>query len=341
FDEDELEETEGNTFAYDALNRLISVREASGEYKNYYYDTLGNRIALIEQEKEYTEAKYYQYNNLNQLTKQYDHDGDVKHYSYDNRGNLTEMRSEGKVFNTYAFDAANQLIEVTNKFGDTTSYTYDGLDNRIQAIIDLNHGAEHNNRPVFPPGPGGPPAFVEELKNKNPGPPSHGGNPKPGWDKQFNRHYMAQHYVVDYTKEYNNLLLSYGEHSQVQRYTYGLNLVSMDFLALDDHDNGWIPSGTNTVYKEQWDSLFYLHDDLGTVTKVVGINGKTSAHYNYDEFGRPLGAVKLDPNWSGPDNAIAYTGYTYDHFAELYYAQARYYLPDIGRFFHKTPGRET
>jgi len=337
FDEDELEETEGNTFAYDALNRLISVREASGEYKNYYYDTLGNRIALIEQEKEYTEAKYYQYNNLNQLTKQYDHDGDVKHYSYDNRGNLTEMRSEGKVFNTYAFDAANQLIEVTNKFGDTTSYTYDGLGNRIQAIIDLNHGAEHNNRPVFPPGPGGPPAFVEELKNKNPGPPSHGGNPKPGWDKQFNRHYMAQHYVVDYTKEYNNLLLSYGEHSQVQRYTYGLNLVSMDFLALDDHDNGWIPSGTNTVYKEQWDSLFYLHDDLGTVTKVVGINGKTSAHYNYDEFGRPLGAVKLDPNWSGPDNAIAYTGYTYDHFAELYYAQARYYLPGIGRFISQDP----
>ncbi|KJS13666.1 MAG: hypothetical protein VR67_03485 [Peptococcaceae bacterium BRH_c8a] len=77
------------------------------------------------------------------------------------------MRSEGKVFNTYAFDAANQLIEVTNKFGDTTSYTYDGLGNRIQTIIDLNHGAEHNNRPVFPPGPGGPPAFVEELKNKN------------------------------------------------------------------------------------------------------------------------------------------------------------------------------
>jgi len=190
---------------------------------------------------------------------------------------------------------------------------------------------------VFPPGPGGPPAFVEELKNKNPGPPSHAGNPKPGWDKQFNRHYMAQHYVVDYTKDYDNLLLSYGEHSQVQRFTYGLNLVSMDFLALDDHDNGWIPSGTDTAYKAQWDSLFYLHDDLDTVTKVIGINGKTSAHYNYDEFGRPLGAVKLDPNWSGPDNAIAYTGYTYDHFAELYYAQARYYLPDIGRFISQDP----
>jgi len=337
FDEDELEETAAQTFAYDALDQLTSVHEASGAYKNYYYDTLGNRIALIEQEKEQKGAKYYQYNNLNQLTKQYDHDGDIKYYSYDNRGNLTEKRSAGNIFNTYAFDAANRLIETTNKFGDTTNYTYDGLGNRIQTIIDLNHGAEHNNRPVYPPGPGGPPAFVEALKDKNPGTPSHGGNPKPGWDHQYNRHYMAQHYVIDYTKQYDNLLLTYGEHSQIQRYTYGLNIVSMDFIALDDHDNGWIPPGMETNYKGQWDSLFYLHDDLGTTTKVVGINGKTSAHYNYDEFGRPLGAVKLDPNWSGPDNAIAYTGYTYDHFAELYYAQARYYLPDTGRFISQDP----
>lgn len=105
----------------------------------------------------------------------------------------------------------------------------------------------------------------------------------------------------------------------------------MDFIALDDHDNGWIPSGTETAYVDQWDTLYYQHNDLGTVNKVIGSSGKTLAHYIYDEFG-PLGAVKLDPNWSGPDNAISYTGYTYDHFAELYYAQARYYMPEAGRF---------
>ncbi len=143
---------------------------------------------------------------------------------------------------------------------------------------------------------------------------------------------MIQHNVVDFTGQYDNLLMSYGEHSQIQRYTYGLDLISMDFIGLDDHDNGWIPSGTETAYVDQWDTLYYQHDDLGTENKVIGSSGKTSAHYNYDEFGRPLGAVKLDPNWSGPDNAISYTGYTYDHFAELYYAQARYYMPEVGRF---------
>ncbi len=336
-DEDELEENEEKTFSYDALNQLISLSEINGDTRNYYYDTLGNRVAMIEQEQNKKEAKYYQYDQLNRLVKSFDYDGDVKDLSYDNRGNLTEIRSGDKVFNTYRFDAANKLVEAINKFGDSTAYTYDGFGNRIQTVIDLNHGAEHNNRPEFPPGPGGPPEFVQELKDKNPGPPSHAGNPKPGWDHQFNRHYMIQHNVVDFTAQYDNLLMSYGEHSQIQRYTYGLDLVSMDFIGLDDHDNGWIPSGTETAYVDQWDTLYYLHDDLGTVNKVIGSSGKTSAHYNYDEFGRPLGAVKLDPNWSGPDNAISYTGYTYDHFAELYYAQARYYMPGVGRFISEDP----
>jgi len=289
-------------------------------------------LNIIEQEKDQKDARYYQYDQLNRLIKTCGHDGDAKDYSYDHRGNLTEIRSGGKTFNTYAFDAANKLTKVINKFGDKTDYTYDGFGNRIQTIIDLNQGSEKHNRPIFPPGPGGPPAFVEELKNKNPGPPSHAGNPKPGWDHQFKRDYMIQHYVMDYTRPYDNLLMSYGEHSQIQRCTYGRELISMDFIAINDHDNGWIPRGTETAYVEQWDSLYYLHDEMGTVDKVIGTSGKTSAHYNYDEFGRPLGAVKLDPNWPGPDNAVSYTGYTYDHFAELYYAQARYYLPEVGRF---------
>ncbi len=312
-DEDELEEDEAKTYSYDALNQLVKVSEINGESSNYYYDTLGNRVAMIDQDQSKGEAKYYQYDQLNRLTGIYDHGGDLKELSYDNRGNLTEIRSGGKVFNNYTFDAANRLTEAVNKFGDKTTYTYDGLGHRIQVITDLNHGAEHNNRPEFPPGPGGPPEFVQELKNKNPGPPSHAGNPKPGWDHQFNRYYMIQHNVVDFTEPYDNLLMSYGEHSQIQRYTYGKDLTSMDFIALDDHDNGWIPSGTETAYVDNWDTLYYQHDDLGTVDKVIGSSGKTSAHYNNDEFGRPLGAVKLDPKYNDTAGTVPGTANWYLH----------------------------
>jgi len=93
---------------------------------------------------------------------------------------------------------------------------------------------------------------VEELKDKHIGPPGH-GNPKPGWDHQFKRHFMVRNYVNDYTAPYNNMLMSYSEHSQIQRYS-----------------NGWIPSGTDTAYEEQWDTLYYLHDEKGSVDKVIG-----------------------------------------------------------------------
>lgn len=84
-----------------------------------------------------------------------------------------------------------------------------------------------------------------------------------------------------------------------------------------------------------------LQDELGSVVKLIGEDGKKSSHYNYDEFGRPDGAVKFDPNWLGPDNVAGYTGYSYDYFAGLYYANARYYLPEVNRFISEDPWNGT
>ncbi|MDQ4683002.1 RHS repeat-associated core domain-containing protein, partial [Stenotrophomonas maltophilia group sp. RNC7] len=60
-------------------------------------------------------------------------------------------------------------------------------------------------------------------------------------------------------------------------------------------------------------------------------------YYNYDEFGVPMPSVKFNQNWPRPDNTYGYTGYQYDVSAELWYAQARYYMPEIGRFILEDP----
>jgi len=39
------------------------------------------------------------------------------------------------------------LINVINKHGDKTSYAYNGFGQRVQTIIDLEHGSENGNRP--------------------------------------------------------------------------------------------------------------------------------------------------------------------------------------------------
>uniref|UniRef100_UPI000C06F7C1 RHS repeat domain-containing protein n=1 Tax=Tepidibacter mesophilus TaxID=655607 RepID=UPI000C06F7C1 len=106
---------------------------------------------------------------------------------------------------------------------------------------------------------------------------------------------------------------------------------------LEDHDNGWIPDERETNLSDDPERLYYLQDELGSTIRVIGEDGKTSAHYNYDEFGRPLSFKKFDQNWPGPDNTFGYTGYQYDVSSELYYAQARYYMPEIGRFISEDP----
>ncbi|MCQ1531828.1 RHS repeat-associated core domain-containing protein [Lutispora saccharofermentans] len=148
---------------------------------------------------------------------------------------------------------------------------------------------------------------------------------------------MEINYAIDITSPVNDILMIYGDHYQVQRYTNGLDKISMDMWELTDHDNGWIPDGTGTNLSEKSERIYYLEDELGSIIKVIGENGKTSAHYNYDEFGRPLPERKFDQNWPGPDNTFGYTGYQYDVSAGLYYAQARYYMPEIGRFISEDP----
>ena len=169
----------------------------------------------------------------------------------DNRGNLIEVKSGDKVFNRYQFDPRNQLVELTNKHNEQTRYTYDGLGNRVKTAIDLDrpgnrrpgnaYGHDKNNN-----GNNGN-ANGQDINNGNNGNGNGNayayghdkdGNPKPGWKHQFKREIMDINYVVDITSPYNNVLMSYGSHYQTQRYTYGLDRISMDFWSLDDKDNG-------------------------------------------------------------------------------------------------------
>ncbi|WP_373000350.1 RHS repeat-associated core domain-containing protein, partial [Lutispora sp.] len=253
------------------------------------------------------------------------------------RGNLIQTKAGDKIFNDYSYDETNRLVEVINKHKDITSYIYDGFGNRVAQYIDLETNAGGNR-----PGKGKGHAYGHDKDKHGKGKAiGHGkdnnGNPHPGWGHQYKRDSMEIKYVVDITKPYDNVLMMYGDHYQVQRYTRGIDTISVDQWELEDPNNGWIPDTTGTNLEGEPDRLYYLQDEMGSITKVIGEDGKTSAHYNYDEFGRPLSFKKFDQNWPGPDNTFGYTGYQYDVYAGLWYAQARYYMPETGRFISEDP----
>ncbi len=78
--------------------------------------------------------------------------------------------------------------------------------------------------------------------------------------------------------------------------------------------------------KEGKATHIYLQDELGSPVRLVQSGGKRQTLYGYDEFGndRYGNQGELQP--------FGYTGYQRDRTAGSYFAQAREYLPEVGRF---------
>ncbi|MEL7656357.1 MAG: RHS repeat-associated core domain-containing protein, partial [Bacillota bacterium] len=74
---------------------------------------------------------------------------------------------------------------------------------------------------------------------------------------------------------------------------------------------------------------------------IFNRQAQASVSYSYYDFGSPDTTTHFDINWSGPDNLFGYTGYEWDKVAEMWYAKARYYNSDLGRFAAEDPLKGT
>ncbi len=70
----------------------------------------------------------------------------------------------------------------------------------------------------------------------------------------------------------------------------------------------------------------YLQDELGITIRLLEQREESQTIYGYDEFGEDTYCTQ------GHLQPFGYTGYRYDKVADTYFAQAREYLPKIGRF---------
>ena len=77
----------------------------------------------------------------------------------------------------------------------------------------------------------------------------------------------------------------------------------------------------------------------GDIIAILDDNYKVVVRYSYDAWGNhivqnPDGSVNEDSTYIGNKNPIRYRGYYFDTETELYYLQARYYDPEVGRFIN-------
>ena len=84
--------------------------------------------------------------------------------------------------------------------------------------------------------------------------------------------------------------------------------------------NGW------SNLSKHPDTAYYLQDELGSPIRLLDEEGNMRETYGYDEFGQDLYRNQ------GQIQPFGYTGYQSDRIAETYYAQAREYRAELGRF---------
>ena len=76
--------------------------------------------------------------------------------------------------------------------------------------------------------------------------------------------------------------------------------------------------------------MYYQKDELGSPIRLLDSAGSVRADYVYDEFGN-MPERKADTEIQ----PFRFTGYQYDKISETYFAQAREYSCDTGRFISK------
>ena len=76
----------------------------------------------------------------------------------------------------------------------------------------------------------------------------------------------------------------------------------------------------------------YIYDLQGSVKGIRDSIGAVIAYYAYDVWGRALDHITGDMNIVKRLNPFRYRSYVYDGDTEMYYLQARYYLPENARF---------
>lgn len=85
--------------------------------------------------------------------------------------------------------------------------------------------------------------------------------------------------------------------------------------------------------EQQGEFFYYQKDERQSVTALWDQTGRIETCFSYDEYG-----VLRNPEAIAMGDTIpAYTGHLYEVSTGLYYAKARYYAPEQGRFLSADP----
>ena len=124
------------TFAYDAVNRLVSAKSPLGETTTTAYDPAGNPKTKTDPRGKVTTFAYDAGNRPIVIT---DPLGGQTKTSYDRAGHVVSVTDADGHVTTYAYDADGRKTTVTAPDGGVTAIAYDAGGNVVQRTDPLGH----------------------------------------------------------------------------------------------------------------------------------------------------------------------------------------------------------
>jgi RHS repeat-associated protein len=332
------------TWVFDDLNRLVSVTDPYGQSVTNEFDAVGNRVALMYPGHL---AVRYGYDPLNRMVALTNWLGGAVTYGYDNRGNLTATTNADSTTAMYGYDVANRLVVLTNAGADASviagyALMLDGIGNhlessRAQPLYPLlpnqtnNYSYDSDNRLTVVDGETvthdengnltglGSETFSYDFENRLVQFTLTNFTGACMYDGAGNRlaaitNGVPRRFVLDRLGALTQVLAETDTNGVVlARYVFGLGLAQRI-----------TPDGTVSTY----------HFDVrGSTVALTDTAGSVTDGYAYDSFGVLANRDGYSPQ---PFRYLGRHGIM-DDSTGLYYARARHFSPQLGRFLTKDP----
>lgn len=346
------------TYRYDEAGRLAEKEDSGGYRTSWHYNGLNQLEELIHENSQGILDRYsYSYDAMgNKTGSRKERSGRPEEsgsyvYTYDALNRLNAVEKDGAILRSYQYDSfGNRIGRKDHAKGLQSTYTYDALNRLVQEEIWKSSspfpedGGWENRWNQDPMKEAIGKSYTYDRRGNMTGEYQeekllHGyefdalNRLERAWDntgKEAEYFYNGlgqrtgrrtnekqEDYLLDLTRAYHNLLgLETGEERQNFYWDFGV-------AAMEDKDR--IPR-------------YYLQDELGSPLRVLYGNGNGNI-YGYDEFGGELYEAP-DPekeasnrySRQGEGQPFGYTGYRYDAVGGTYFAQAREYKAEFGRF---------